>query len=70
MRWKLLSILAGIIIYGMPAGCSVAPEKFGFWVKDKPFRGSLQKNKNHVRPYFQCVEREVPYRSIKCDEEK
>lgn len=54
----------------MPAGCSVAPEKFGFWVRDKPFRGSLQKNKNHVRPYFQCVEREVPYRSIKCDEEK
>ena len=69
MRWKLLSILAGIIIYGMPAGCSVAPE-IGFWVNEKPYRGTLKRNKNHVHPYWQCVESVIPYRSKNCDEEK
>ena len=27
----------------------------GFWVKDKPYRGTLDKNINNVNPYWQCV---------------
>tara|TARA_Y100001951_G_C11089557_1_gene155933 strand:+ start:130 stop:324 length:195 start_codon:yes stop_codon:yes gene_type:complete len=64
-----MDILKWILLLLLISGCSVAPEKFGFWVKEKPFRGTLEKNRNHVSPYFQCVEREVPHRSKKCEEE-
>jgi len=63
LKLGLLSILIWILI----SGCSAPEVKYGFWVKEKPYRGTLEKNKNHVRPYWQCVESEVPYRSKKCN---
>jgi len=57
-------ILIGITI----SGCSPISEvNLGFWVDEKPYRGTLEKNKNHVRPYWQCVVPEPPYRSKKCN---
>tara|TARA_Y100001951_G_scaffold96737_1_gene95727 strand:+ start:171 stop:314 length:144 start_codon:yes stop_codon:yes gene_type:complete len=46
----------------------VVPEKFGFWVNEKPYRGTLERNKTHVHPYWQCVELNEPYNNKKCEE--
>ena len=59
----LISILVLVI-----TGCSeVTSEKYGFWVDEKPYRGSLEKNKFHVRPYWQCVESNEPYKNKRCE---
>ena len=56
-------ILIGVII----CGCSVASTtKFGYWVDEKPYRGTLEKNRNNVLPYWQCVEGFVPYKNKEC----
>jgi hypothetical protein len=48
-------------------GCSAASEvKLGFWVNEKPYRGTLEKNKFHVRPYWQCVENYKPFSNKEC----
>ena len=41
-------------------------EEMGYWEDDKPYRGTLDKNKFHVTPYWQCVEPFTPYRNKEC----
>jgi len=56
-------ILMGVII----SGCSAVSEvELGYWVDEKPYRGTLEKNRNHVRPYWQCVEGFIPYKNKEC----
>ena len=46
--------------------CSSADNSgFGFWVDDKPFRGTIRANKKNVHPYRQCVDKET-FKNIKC----
>jgi len=53
----------GVII----SGCSAVSEvELGYWVDEKPYRGTLEKNRNHVRPYWQCVEGFIPYKNKEC----
>jgi len=56
-------ILIGILL----SGCSAASEvKLGFWVDEKPYRGTLEKNRNNIKPYWQCVENFTPYKNKEC----
>ena len=41
-------------------------EEMGYWENDKPYRGTLEKNKNNVNPVWQCVEPFTPYRNKEC----
>ena len=53
----------------MLIGCSnknTSLQKIGFWVNEKPYRGTLDKNKFHIRPYWQCVEPFSPYKNKEC----
>ena len=53
----------------MLIGCSnksTSSQEIGFWVNEKPYRGTLDKNKFHVRPYWQCVENFTPYKNKEC----
>ena len=41
-------------------------EEMGYWENDKPYRGTLEKNKNNTNPFWQCVEPITPYRNKEC----
>ena len=48
-------------------GCSTVSEvSLGYWVDERPYRGTLEKNKFHVKPYWQCVEVFTPYKNKEC----
>ena len=52
-RWGLYIIIIWTFIFN---GCSpVPPDRSGYWVSEKPYRGTLRANRDHVRPYWQCV---------------
>ena len=56
-------ILMGVII----SGCSAVSEvELGYWVDEKPYRGTLEKNKFHLKPYWQFVEVFTPYINNEC----
>jgi len=56
-------ILMGVII----SGCSTVSEiSLGYWVDERPYRGTLEKNKFHIKPYWQCVEVFTPYINKEC----
>ena len=56
-------VLIGVII----SGCSAASKvDFGYWVKERPYRGTLVKNRNYVSPYWQCVEVFTPHNNKEC----
>ena len=63
---KLILVL-GLVISLFGIGCTTASKvKFGYWVNEKPYRGTLDKNKFHLRPYWQCTENFGPFKNIKC----
>ena len=37
------------------SSCAAAPENLGYYVDDKPLRGTREYNRDHVRPFWQCV---------------
>ena len=54
-----------LIIYGFIANGCTTPSKVGYWEADKPWRGTIQANRENVRPYRQCVDEET-FKNIKC----
>ena len=38
-------------------GCAAVESESeqGYWINEKPFRGTIPANKNNKRPYWQCV---------------
>ena len=41
-------------------------KEMGYWENDKPYRGTLEKNKNNANPFWQCVEPFTPYKNKEC----
>ncbi|MCH2507434.1 MAG: hypothetical protein MK035_03010 [Dehalococcoidia bacterium] len=37
----------------------------GFWIDHKPLRGTIEANRENVRPYRQCVDEET-FKNINC----
>ena len=37
------------------ASCAAAPENLGYYVDDKPYKGTREFNREYVRPFWQCV---------------
>ena len=63
MRYFILMFVLMLI------GCSnksTSSQELGFWVNEKPYRGTLEKNKFHIRPYWQCIENYKPFRNKEC----
>ncbi len=62
-----MKIIKLIMLALLITGCSTVSEaELGYWVDEKPYRGTLEKNRNHVLPYWQCVEGFVPYKNKEC----
>ena len=59
-----LLILA--IVFLLSACVSGVMDNLGYWVNEKPYRGTLDKNKFHVHPYWQCVEPFAPHSNKEC----
>ena len=60
-RVKLLILLTLLCF-----SCSPVPEtKTGFYVDDKPYKGTRKHNRDYVRPYWQCVDM---FKNIPCEE--
>jgi len=38
----------------------------GYWINDKPFRGTTKPNRDYKRPFWQCVD-EKTFKNIKCE---
>ena len=56
-----------IMVALLLTGCSAVSEvSLGYWVDERPYRGTLGKNKFHVKPYWQCVEVFTPYKNKEC----
>ena len=49
----ILTISLSLLLFSC-AAVESETEK-GYWINDKPFRGTIKKNKNNKRPYWQCV---------------
>ena len=49
-------------------GCTtkLSTQEMGYWEDDKPYRGTLEKNKNNANPFWQCVEPFTPYKNKEC----
>lgn len=47
------------------ASCAAAPENLGYYVDDKPFKGTREFNREYVRPFWQCVFNNM---NIDCEE--
>jgi len=63
-----LILIIGLVVSLLIIGCSTGSKiKLGYWVKEKPHRGTLDKNKFHKKPYWQCTENIQPYKNMKCD---
>ena len=60
-----LLILAAIV-FSLSACASGVMDNLGYWVNEKPYRGTLDKNKFHIHPYWQCVEPFAPYSNKEC----
>jgi len=54
-----------LIIWSFIANACASPSKIGYWQDDKPWRGSIQANRENVHPYRQCVDEET-FKNIKC----
>ena len=37
------------------SSCAAAPEKVGYYVDYKPYKGTREFNREYVRPFWQCV---------------
>jgi len=46
-----------LIIYSFIANACTSANKFtkGYWINEKPYKGTIQANRDHKRPYWQCV---------------
>ena len=47
------------------SSCAAAPLNMGYYVDDKPLRGTREYNCDHVRPFWQCVFMNM---NIECEE--
>jgi|TARA_Y100000034_G_C6846495_1_gene383503 hypothetical protein len=55
-----------IILLGLASlSCSSGDSKMGYWIDDKPLRGTIRANKENVHPYRQCVDEET-FKNINC----
>ena len=41
-------------------------ERLGYWVDDKPLRGTREATKFNTHPYWQCVEPFAPHSNKEC----
>tara|TARA_R100000750_G_C2267513_1_gene66153 strand:- start:32 stop:205 length:174 start_codon:yes stop_codon:yes gene_type:complete len=44
-----------LILIFLLSSCAAAPEKVGYYVDDKPYKGTREFNREYVRPFWQCV---------------
>ena len=44
-----------LIIYGFIANACATPQNLGYWIDEKPLRGTIGAKKDYVRPYWNCV---------------
>ena len=63
---KLLVFMALWSLCACASSSNKGAEELGYWVDEKPYRGTLDKNKFHVRPYWQCVEPFIPHKNKEC----
>ena len=56
-----------IILLGLASLSCASPgdSGLGFWIDDKPFKGTIKANKNNIHPYRQCVDGKT-FKNIKC----
>ena len=61
--WKLLILAIAFLLSACTSG---GMDNLGYWVNEKPYRGTLDKNKFHITPYWQCVEPFAPHNNKEC----
>ena len=61
-----VSIVILAIVLLLSACAGGVTDNLGYWVNEKPYRGTLDKNKFHVTPYWQCVEPFAPHNNKEC----
>jgi hypothetical protein len=44
-----------LILIFLLSSCAAAPLNLGYYVDDKPFKGTREFNREYIRPYWQCV---------------
>jgi len=44
-----------LILIFLLSSCAAAPLNVGYYVDDKPYRGTREFNRDYVRPFWQCV---------------
>ena len=55
-----------IVLLGLTSlSCSSGDSGLGFWIDDKPFKGTIEANKENIHPYRQCVD-ENTFKNINC----
>ena len=61
------ALVAIILLTWIGIGCTPIPDKdgcYGYWYKTGLQRGTLKKNRKHILPYRQCVEKNIPHKNL------
>ena len=53
MKWLILFFILGSCTTIVPN------EQYGFWVDERPWRGTRLDNRNYIKPYRQCIDKET-----------
>ena len=60
-----LLILAAIV-FSLSACASGVMDNLGYWVNEKPYRGTIDRQKFYNKPYWQCVNIFPPNQNKEC----
>ena len=62
---NIVSLLILVVVFSLCACASI--ERLGYWVDDKPLRGTREATKFKTHPYWQCIENAWSTHNKECD---
>ena len=64
---SIVSLLILVIVSSLSACASGGMGNYGYWVNEKPFKGTREATKFNTHPYWQCVSNRMWTHNTECD---
>ena len=63
---NIVSLLILAIVFVLSSCASGDIGNYGYWVNEKPYKGTSDKKKFYTHPYWQCVNTFPPHTNKEC----
>ena len=63
---NIVSLLILAVVFSLCACTSGGMGNYGYWVNEKPYKGTSDKNKFFTNPYWKCVNTFPPHTNKEC----